>query len=97
MKVLKYNLQYNTIKWQVKAIWHLGIVSGSMKIRKKKCIFRKMLKRTKPILTSVRDLQTAKIKVDNKVLKNLEIIIKKIINNNKNNKKTYFNCKFLLL
>ena len=56
-----------------------------------------MLQRTKPILTSVRDLQTAKIKVDNKVLKNLEIIVKKIINNNKNNKKTYFNCKFLLL
>ena len=53
-----------------------------------------MLKRTKPILTSVRDsetLRTAKVKVDNKVL------IKKIINNNKNNKKTCFNCKFLLL
>ena len=41
IKVLKYNLQYNIIKWQVKNIRDMGIVSESMKKERKKCILRK--------------------------------------------------------
>ena len=41
IKVLKYNLQNNIKKGQVKNIRDMGIVSESMKKERKKCILRK--------------------------------------------------------